>query len=444
MENTTLNMTLLLRRAAFADDCVLDLGEPGYHTGTKELKVGDGTTAWKNLPFANQAQIEALIAAGVKEAKDYVDNELKGYKKLQDKVNSPVADGGSTLEFIDTVSQNEQGVITATKKAVDLSDYAKKSELPTELGVMSVSGSDAIVAEGSTDVTVALKLDDSGNVQLSQSENGLKADIDLSAYATKAEMSTAMVFKGTLGEGGTISTLPTASADTEGDTYKVITAGTYAGITAKVGDVFVSTASAWVLIPAGDEPLGTVTNVATGEGLTGGPITSSGTISHAVPTGSAAGDHKGSGERVYITNVKTDKFGHVTGVDTAAETETDTTYTVQPTENPLEFKVTPSKGDAQTVKLVAPTVDVGVEKIIAGTDIVVTPAEGTGEVTVSHKDYSTGTLTKDPTNLTKTGDAYFFNSLELSNGHVTSGSMKSLAETLAGMTFILDGGTSAN
>lgn len=46
----------------------------------------------------------------------------------------------------------------------------------------------------------------------------------------------AMVFKGTLGVGGTIETLPTASAENEGWTFKCITAGTYAGLTLKVGD----------------------------------------------------------------------------------------------------------------------------------------------------------------------------------------------------------------
>ena len=61
-----------------------------------------------------------------------------------------------------------------------------------------------------------------------------------------------MVFKGTLGTGGTITTLPTAAAANEGFTYKVITAGTYASQAAKVGDVFVSNGSAWVIIPAGD------------------------------------------------------------------------------------------------------------------------------------------------------------------------------------------------
>ena len=65
-----------------------------------------------------------------------------------------------------------------------------------------------------------------------------------------------------------------------------------------------------------DISVGTVTSVGTGEGLTGGSITSSGTISHAAPTGAkttASGFYK----------VATDKFGHVTG--TTAVTKADIT-----------------------------------------------------------------------------------------------------------------------
>lgn len=95
-----------------------------------------------------------------------------------------------------------------------------------------------------------------------------------------------MIFKGTLGTGGTVTSLSTASSSNEGWTYKVITAGQYVGQTAKVGDTFICAKTGdssyeWVLIPSGDEPSGTVTNVATGTGLTGGPITASGTISIA-------------------------------------------------------------------------------------------------------------------------------------------------------------------
>lgn len=70
-----------------------------------------------------------------------------------------------------------------------------------------------------------------------------------------------MIFKGTLGTGGTITSLPTAAAANEGFTYKVITAGTYASTAAKVGDVFVSNGSSWVLIPAGDTDSDTWRNI---------------------------------------------------------------------------------------------------------------------------------------------------------------------------------------
>ena len=100
-----------------------------------------------------------------------------------------------------------------------------------------------------------------------------------------------MIFKGSLGNGGTITTLPTASNDNKGFTYKVITDGTYAGQTAKIGDTFISDGTTWVLIPSGDEPSGTVTNVAitSTDGsatITGSPITSSGTIDISVVTDS--------------------------------------------------------------------------------------------------------------------------------------------------------------
>lgn len=91
-----------------------------------------------------------------------------------------------------------------------------------------------------------------------------------------------MTFKGSLGTGGTITTLPSASADNEGYTYKVITSGTYAGQQADKGDMFISNGKSWVPIPSGDEPSGTVTNVAAegsnGIEVTGGPISTSGTL----------------------------------------------------------------------------------------------------------------------------------------------------------------------
>ena len=103
-----------------------------------------------------------------------------------------------------------------------------------------------------------------------------------------------MLFKGTVGTGGTITTLPAAAAANEGFTYKAITA--HAASTDpiypayEIGDTLISTGSAWTVIPSGDEPRGTVTTVTPGTGLTttglnpgsnGDAITGSGTISLA-------------------------------------------------------------------------------------------------------------------------------------------------------------------
>lgn len=54
----------------------------------------------------------------------------------------------------------------------------------------------------------------------------------------------AMIFKGTIGTGGTVTTLP--ATHNAGWTYKVITAGTYAGKTCEVGDLIICIADGTV------------------------------------------------------------------------------------------------------------------------------------------------------------------------------------------------------
>lgn len=119
-----------------------------------------------------------------------------------------------------------------------------------------------------------------------------------------------MIFKGSLGTGGTITTLPTASSANEGFTYKVITVGTYASQSAKVGDLFISNGTDWIWIPSGDEPSGTVTSItlkATSPIAidSSSAITTSGTrtLSHA-NSGVTAGTYK---------SVTVNATGHVTG-----------------------------------------------------------------------------------------------------------------------------------
>ena len=143
-----------------------------------------------------------------------------------------------------------------------------------------------------------------------QSDNSTK--IATTAYVDTAigNLPEPMVFKGSLGTGGTITALPTAETSNEGHTYKVIKNGTYAGQAAKVGDTFISTGSRWELIPSGDEPSGTVTSITLNATSpiaidNSAAITTSGirTISHA-SSGVSAGTYK---------SVTVNSTGHVTG-----------------------------------------------------------------------------------------------------------------------------------
>lgn len=136
-----------------------------------------------------------------------------------------------------------------------------------------------------------------------------------------------MIFKGTVGTGGTITSLPAAAASNEGFTYKVIS-NLSTPVIAKIGDTVISNGSAWTVIPSGDEPGGTVTNVATGTGLTGGPITSTGTISHADTSSQSSVSNSG---RTYIQSVTLDGMGHVTGLTSATETVVNTDANVTQT-----------------------------------------------------------------------------------------------------------------
>jgi len=135
-----------------------------------------------------------------------------------------------------------------------------------------------------------------------------------------------MVFKGTVGTGGTAgTTLPTSNVKV-GDTYKIITAGTYAEQTAKVGDLFIASATTptWAYVPSGDDT--DVTQVTAGAGLNttgpdsstdGGSITTSGTL-NLTKSGVTAGTYQG---------LTVDKYGRVTGAQNMGYTTNTGTVT---------------------------------------------------------------------------------------------------------------------
>lgn len=179
---------------------------------------------------------------------------LKGYKKVQTAVADPTANGKS-LTFIDTISQDTQGVITATKKNVNLDDYALKSEIPTELGVMSVAKKDGTAIEvDNTDAKnpkIGFAIDSTaGDVTLTQTNSGLKATLNKTAAGLNnvENKSTATIkteFTGAVADGNTGFVTGDAVHDAIATAVEELTVGAHVyAVTAASDSVDVNTTTA--------------------------------------------------------------------------------------------------------------------------------------------------------------------------------------------------------
>ena len=199
-----------------------------------------------------------------------------------------------SLEYVGNYSKDNsyrvrfiRDISTTLKERVsdlesNISNKADKTEIPTKASILdnaALTGTPTAptAATGTNTTQVA-------TTAFVQSE-----------VSSKIAAADAMRFKGTLGTGGTITALP--ASHKVGDTYKVSSAGTYAGVICEVGDMVICTATGtsannadWVVIQANIEGLligpnsSTDANVAIFSGTTGKVIKDSGfTIGASVP-----------------------------------------------------------------------------------------------------------------------------------------------------------------
>lgn len=116
--------------------------------------------------------------------------------------------------------------------------------------------------------------------------------------ATVAASVDAMRFKGTIGTGGTVTTLPTSGVKV-GDTYRVITAGTYASQVCEVGDLIIATATTPTWTVAQTNIDGAITSIT---GTSPISVTGSG-ASRTVSIGAASGSAAGSMSAAHYTKL---------------------------------------------------------------------------------------------------------------------------------------------
>lgn len=273
----------------------------------------------KGTQFATKAELDAALEAFGGDLDAITDNNTKYTFEIPasgdhagqlavTEVNyvNGAAEGTGETKYYDFITPDELENILGgyyTKTEVDGLIQGVEAKIPTELGVMSVTGKDAINATGAKDVEVSLTLDNSGNVTLSQSANGLKAEIT----AADLGLSNAMHFVGAFTEA------PTNPA--AGDVYLN---------TANHKEYVYDTTNGWVeLGDEGSHALKTISITGT-DGLTGGGTLESNReikLSEATKASLALADNSKQKQNAYtaegsttktITNVTQNENGEVT------------------------------------------------------------------------------------------------------------------------------------
>ena len=174
----------------------------------------------------------------------YVHTDNNFTSTLKNKLDAIAS--GAEVNVIDTIKVNGSA-LTPSSKAVDISVPVGSSTSPKMDGSATV-GTETTWAHGDhihpTDTSRAPIASPAftGTPTAPTADNGTNnTQIATTAFVHNTlAYADAMIFKGTIGTGGTITTLP--ATHEAGWTYKVITAGTYAGQTAEVGDLIICVA----------------------------------------------------------------------------------------------------------------------------------------------------------------------------------------------------------
>ena len=320
---------------------------------------------------------------------------VTGAARFLNTINGDISGNAETATSATKATQDESGnnIKSTYANAISISDHTitLKNKNGASLGTVTVPDNNTTYTIATGTANGKIKVTPSSGSAYEVSVYGLKSaaykDVTDSYSATGTDpvsgkavaaaidgLPSPMVFRGSLGTGGTITALPVDGTAKVGDTYKVITAGTYASKAAKVGDTFIcltktSSANTWELIPSGDEPSGTVTSVAVANGgglsVSGSPITSSGTItiSHADTSSQASVNNSG---RTYIQDITLDTYGHVTGITSATETVVNTDRYVNSAafadatsadaNNPIKMTLTRAGSDTASVTAYLPKI----------------------------------------------------------------------------------------
>ena len=172
-------------------------------------------------------------------------------------------DGGSNIALngtirVQTLAGGDQLVITpngygGSRSAITSGVWRGDAILVDKggTGATSLTANNILVGNGTSAISAPYSVETTltGGSSAIPRADAVKTYVDSLLSANDA-----MVFKGTLGTGGTVTALPTGTVSA-GWTYRVITAGTYAGVVCEIGDMIIAVAepsgnvnSTWTVI----------------------------------------------------------------------------------------------------------------------------------------------------------------------------------------------------
>lgn len=319
---------------------------------TVKIKVGDGTHRYIDLKYATMTPDDILNVIQ--------ENSIQNLS-----IESGTNNGTIKVIMGDNIIDNIEVMGLGSAAYTDVSEYATASQ--------GEKADDAMPKSGGTFTGSVYLANDPTESNEAATKNYVDSQVSI-AVSSKAN---AMVFKGTIGQGGTVTTLPTSGV-INGDTYKVITALTVNDTPAKIGDLIIAIVNGadvtWEVIPAGDEIVTTVRVDTVGVNVDNSAKSGSVVLGMAATKQVATDVNSASNDLVTASQVKS----YVTGLDYSTTDE--------------HVKTTPTSNEKLYITgTTASTEATGTEKINTGVFI---NSENKVESSAGFKGNIDGTATK--------------------------------------------------
>lgn len=269
-----------------------------YYNGTEIITLGklDFEATASNIKMNGTASVGSLSTVA---RADHIHPSDTSRVPTTRTVNGKALSSDINIYAADIKYDDAQGAETLN----DLWFYISENVVPLveQIGDAAFKGVDDSISSGST----------STNLPTSA------AVADLVSSAVGA--ADAMRFKGTIGTGGTVTSLPTSGVNV-GDTYRVITAGTYASQQCEVGDLIIATATTPTWTVAQTNIDGAITGISSGTGIsvTGSGASRTVALSSGVATAGSKGDTSDQtpswGDTFKVTSETIDTYGRTTAL----------------------------------------------------------------------------------------------------------------------------------